>query len=183
MVFGLAAEVRLTGDEESTDADRRSPDETHRLKYIYRRHMAMYRIVVAIDADMEAPNRIAEAIADLPNAESGVEATLLNVFEEFKVTGAESGTVDSDDIYEESDLPETVNEVEHTLSDAGISVTIARRHGDIVEEILAEAEETDSDLIVLGGRKRSPTGKALFGSVVQSVLLESERPVMHVRTD
>lgn len=143
----------------------------------------MYRIVVAIDADMEEPNRIAEAIAKLPEAESGVEATLLNVFEEFEVTGAESGTVDSDDIYEESELPDTVRDVETHLSDAGISVSTERRHGDIVDEILAQAEETDSDLIVLGGRKRSPTGKALFGSVVQSVLLEADRPVMHVRTD
>lgn len=34
------------------------------------------------------------------------------------------------------------------------------------------------DAIVLGGRKRSPAGKAIFGSVTQAVIRESDRPVV-----
>lgn len=143
----------------------------------------MYRVLLAVDTEMEAPEKIAEAVASLPDADSNVEATILNVFEEFEVTGAESGTVDSEDIYDEEDFPESVDTVRNHLSDAGTSVTAVRRHGDITEEIRSEADRIDADLVVIGGRKRSPVGKAVFGSVVQSVLLQIDRPVMHVRTD
>ncbi|MFC5134677.1 MULTISPECIES: universal stress protein [Haloferacaceae] len=142
----------------------------------------MYRVLVAIDTEMEAPERIAEAVTSLPAAGSNVEVTLLNVFEEFSVTGPESGTVDSDEVYDPDDLPEAVNTARRRLADAGVSVTTVRRHGDTTDEILAEADEIDADLVVIGGRKRSPVGKAVFGSVAQSVLLGTDRAVMHVKT-
>jgi len=50
------------------------------------------------------------------------------------------------------------------------------------EEVVSYADEHDARYIVLGGRDRSPVGKALFGSVAQSVLRESERPVLLVHS-
>lgn len=61
--------------------------------------------------------------------------------------------------------------------DAG-SVTPVGRVGDPAEQILAVAEDVDARYVVIGGRKRTPTGKALFGSVTQTVVLESERPIV-----
>lgn len=143
----------------------------------------MYRVLIGVDSEMKEPTRIANAVASLPESEANVEATLLNVFEEFEVTGPESGTVDSDEMYDEEAFPEAVGTVRDRLHADGIETTAIRRHGDPADEILAEASDGDVDLIVLGGRKRSPVGKALFGSVAQAVLLEADRPVMVVRTE
>jgi nucleotide-binding universal stress UspA family protein len=58
-------------------------------------------------------------------------------------------------------------------------ITPVGRVGDPVEQILAEAGESIR-YVVISGRKRSPTGKALFGSVTQSVLMRAEHPVVTV---
>jgi nucleotide-binding universal stress UspA family protein len=54
------------------------------------------------------------------------------------------------------------------------------RIGEPVEEILEAAAERDAHYLVIGGRKRTPTGKALFGSTTQSILLNADRPVVTV---
>jgi nucleotide-binding universal stress UspA family protein len=46
------------------------------------------------------------------------------------------------------------------------------------ETIIETGEELEVDVIVTAGRKRSPAGKALFGSVSQSVILGTDRPVI-----
>lgn len=47
-------------------------------------------------------------------------------------------------------------------------------------DVLQFAEEIDADELVIGVRERSPAGKALFGSVAQKLLLNSDRPVVVV---
>lgn len=143
----------------------------------------MYHVVIAVDADMPDPTRLAEAVASLPEAADAVEATVLNVFEEFDVTDAEGGDVDSEDLYDEADVPESAEAVRGYLADRGVSASVVRRHGEPSAEVLAEARANDADVIVIGGKKRSPVGKALFGSTAQSILLEADRPVTFVHTD
>ena len=46
------------------------------------------------------------------------------------------------------------------------------------DRVTTYAEENDARYIVVSGRKRSPTGKALFGSVTQSILLNARCPVV-----
>ncbi len=55
--------------------------------------------------------------------------------------------------------------------------------GDPAEEIVSYAESNDARYIVVSGRKQSPVGKALFGSVVQSVLLNADCAVVALRAD
>lgn len=62
-------------------------------------------------------------------------------------------------------------------------VSTEGRVGDPVDEILAVAGEVDARYLVVGGRRRSPAGKAIFGSITQSVLLNADRPVTTVMTD
>lgn len=50
--------------------------------------------------------------------------------------------------------------------------------GEPAGRVAATVEEYDCDHVFLLGRRRSPTGKALFGDKTQAVLLESDVPVM-----
>ena len=55
--------------------------------------------------------------------------------------------------------------------------------GDTVSTVLDYADDQDARYLVIGGRKRSPAGKALFGSVTQSILMNTDRPVLAVMLD
>ncbi|GGM60925.1 nucleotide-binding universal stress UspA family protein [Halarchaeum rubridurum] len=74
--------------------------------------------------------------------------------------------------------------VEGTFDDADDrALVIQGRVGDPVAEILAEADRRDARYLVIGGRKRTPVGKALFGSTTQSILLDAEQPVLTVMSE
>jgi nucleotide-binding universal stress UspA family protein len=127
----------------------------------------MYRVLVPIDSSEERTAAQVEAVASLPDAAGSVEATLLYVFEDRET--AESTSVTQ---------LRTGGTAEQRLLDRGVAVETASRYGDPAEEILEVADEIDADLIVLGGRKRSPLGSLLFGSVSQAVTLDATRPVV-----
>lgn len=55
--------------------------------------------------------------------------------------------------------------------------------GDSAEVIRQYATEHDAEYIVVSGRKRSPLGQAVFGSVTQSLLLNADCPVVAVPYD
>jgi nucleotide-binding universal stress UspA family protein len=62
------------------------------------------------------------------------------------------------------------------LEDAGGSVeyevvSVVTDDGALADEVLNVAEEHGCDHVYIVGRKRSPTGKALFGDVAQRVVL------------
>ncbi len=52
--------------------------------------------------------------------------------------------------------------------------------GDASDEVVKYVENEDARFLVIGGRQRSPIGKAIFGSVAQSVLMSSPCPVLMV---
>lgn len=69
--------------------------------------------------------------------------------------------------------------VRETLDDYP-NVSFQGRVGDPAQEILSEGERLDARHVVVGGKSRSPVGKAVLGSIAQSVLLDAERPVLKV---
>jgi len=126
----------------------------------------MYNVLMPIDSDENRAMGQAEVVRSLPGAPESVRATMLHVF-------------DDDEVAETTTPTQLTSgrQVEAHLTDDGISVETMSTSGDPSSAILQAADETDADMIVLGGRKRSPLGSLIFGSVSQAVMLDSTRPV------
>jgi nucleotide-binding universal stress UspA family protein len=63
----------------------------------------------------------------------------------------------------------------------GVYATTQLLTGDVVDEIVADADSHDVDLIVVGSRGHGAVANALLGSVSRGILRETRRPVLVVR--
>ncbi|GAA0211425.1 universal stress protein [Halobaculum roseum] len=66
---------------------------------------------------------------------------------------------------------------------AGVEFQVEGVVGDPGEAIADLAERVGADRVFVGGRSRSPTGKAVFGSTAQQILLSAPCPVTFVREE
>lgn len=137
----------------------------------------MYRVLLPVDENEQRAKRAAREVADLPTDADDMKIVVLNVDEPYNV-GDGGGRVSTEEFFDETDYPQTVEAVVELLEEEGIDTEKRRTHGSPSEEILSAADEVDADLIAMSGRKRSPTGKVLFGSVTQSVLLDATQSVL-----
>jgi len=125
----------------------------------------MYEILVAIDDDVDGAHAQVDAIESMVDVADDVVVHLLHVFTD-NPSGASIMQVES------------AREASERLEALGVEVRAEEASGDPATQILQRAEAEGVDRISVGGRKRSPTGKALFGSVTQSVILGTELPVL-----
>lgn len=101
---------------------------------------------------------------------------------EANITSVDTGD-DAEEYYLDDATDDAAAIAEHVVDgtlESAENVTASGRVGDPAEEILEEARRIDARYVVIGGRKRSPVGKAVFGSITQSVLLDADQPVMTV---
>jgi nucleotide-binding universal stress UspA family protein len=125
----------------------------------------MYEILIAVDRDEDRSRACAAAAADLPGAPADKHVTIVHSFTD-NPEGASAAQLES------------VRVAQAYLEERDLNVTVDETSGDPTEVLPKVADEVDADLIVLAGRERSPAGKALFGSVSQSLMHNSDRPVL-----
>ncbi|SFB75456.1 Nucleotide-binding universal stress protein, UspA family [Halobiforma haloterrestris] len=75
----------------------------------------------------------------------------------------------------------TIRELRTALEEHGVEYEVRGTVGDHGPSIVDLALDVDADRVLVGGRRRSPAGKAVFGSTAQEVLLSSPCPVTFVR--
>lgn len=88
---------------------------------------------------------------------------------------------DEDAIRHEQELAQ----VRSQLDSEGIDHEVRQlvRGLDPAEDLIAVAEETGADFIVIGLRRRTPVGKLILGSNAQRILLDAPCPVLAVKAE
>ena len=133
-------------------------------------------ILVAIEDDRDRMDPVIDQAAAIA---SGLEAAvvLVHVFSEARFD-ALLGEIDAEATSPDAlaRQNETVREAAAAMRDRGLDIEIYGAVGDPAQELLALIDAHDIDHVFLGSRKRSPTGKAVLGSVAQRIILSSGRP-------
>lgn len=150
--------------------------------------MALETVLLAVgEDDADRLNGLAATVADIAGP-AGATVALAHVFTREQYRQARED-LDFDDYSEVTPgviagRYATVRDLSEAMEAEDVEYTT---HGGLADEdtvgerIVALAKEVDADLVVVGGRKRSPTGKAVFGSTAQEVMLNAPCPVTFVR--
>ena len=134
--------------------------------------------VVPEDAFEKQRGSSVESTSDLALAVAP-EITYRELGDQTTTTGDDGGYSLEQAIY---DAERVAEDVTRKSVEPVESASYRGRVGEVTGEILAAAAEADPRYLVVGGRKRTPVGKAIFGSVTQSILLEADRPVVTAMT-
>ncbi|MFP8954509.1 universal stress protein [Natrialbaceae archaeon A-arb3/5] len=92
----------------------------------------------------------------------------------------DAAEVDPDDV---ATRHSTIRDLQAELDEYDVDYEIRGAVGEHGTTIVDLASSVDADRVIVGGRRRSPTGKAVFGSTAQEVLLSAPCPVTFVRSD
>ena len=147
--------------------------------------MALETVLLAVGPnDADRIDELADAVLDIAGP-AGATVVVAHVFTDDQYDGVvdrlEFESTGEADPNEVADRHTTVRELVSRFEDAGLATQVRGAVGNHGEQIVDLAEATTADLVVVGGRKRSPTGKAVFGSTAQEVMLNAPCPVTFVR--
>lgn len=141
-------------------------------------------IVAAVDTSERAPNVLNQA-ATLAE-QFGEHLHVVHVMKRSEAIDAETSSITKDDAVTIEELRATAARVATDFLDEQ-SVAVDTEEvgliGNPADEIVEYARQHDMRYIVVSPRKKSQTGKLLFGSVAQSILLNAPCPVVSVIND
>ncbi|WP_276274097.1 universal stress protein [Haloarcula litorea] len=151
--------------------------------------MAHDRVLLAIGPeDRDSLNTLVDAAIDLAEP-AGATVYLLYVFprddyetvmEQMDIDTTTSGLTPD----EVAQRHESVREPAERLESLGIDYEIRGvSGGNASDQIVRKIEQVEADVAVVGGTKRSPAGKAMFGDHAQQVLLNAPVPVLYVKRE
>ena len=144
-------------------------------------------IVAAVDSSDHAPGILSAASVLARDLEEPLHA--VHVLQRTTFVDALEKNVEGQplaDNYEIRRIGEEI--VERGTADPDVphsadTVEIELRIGDPATETTSYARSVGARYLVIGGRRRSPTGKALFGSVTQKIMFDASMPVLTVPLD
>jgi nucleotide-binding universal stress UspA family protein len=116
----------------------------------------MYTVIMGAGTDIERTLRKAHAIVDLPAATDSLAVVLVQAGD---------------------DAADPSNSV-MLFDEHGVDTTIETVSTDPPTALVEVAADHGADLICVGGRTRSPAGKAQLRGGAQSVIVNADRPVL-----
>ncbi|GAA0663995.1 universal stress protein [Natronoarchaeum mannanilyticum] len=150
--------------------------------------MTLTKILVAVGpGDADRAEEIAEAAVEVA-APANAKVVLAHVFTEEEYDDVldrlefdtERTEVSPDEVAQRH---ATIRTLSNSLDGYDVEYEVRGSVGEHGETIVDLAEEIGVDRVIVGGRKRSPTGKAVFGSTAQKVMLSAPCPVTFVREE
>lgn len=140
-------------------------------------------VLAAVD-DSERSARVLKEAQRLAN-DIGTDVDAVHVLKRAELVSVAEREVGDQPLVENHEVQWVGRDIVARVTDESTAeaVNVTVRAGDPAEEVVAHAAETGARYIVIGGRKRSPTGKALFGSTTQSVLFDAPVPVLNVSVE
>jgi len=138
------------------------------------------KILVSTDFS-DISNRAFFSAVDLAS-QLGAALQVIHVVQIHPVNMPESGNVNIEAL--EAEEERMANEsMEKLIQQAGKELEITTRivHGNPVAQIESMAKEIEADLIVMGTHGRTGMAHLIMGSVAESVMRNSEMPVMCVK--
>lgn len=142
-------------------------------------------VVLAVGGrDENRVERLADVALQITTPERS-EVVVVHVFDKDSYTETvQSISSRADEYIEPDELASqmtVIRSITDRLAENSIDSDVRATTGRKGQGIVDISAEVDADRIIVGGQQRSPTGKAIFGSMVQKVLLNAPCPVTFVR--
>lgn len=144
----------------------------------------MTRVLLPASNHSQWAESVADVVVDTEGDDADLTAVVAHVFDDDEV----ESTNENLDIEGRAKMDELasrksgVNAATERLEDAGIDTEVrgVEHEGEPADAIVDAIDEEDADRLYMYSRKRSPAGKAVFGSTLQQVILAARVPIVVV---